>query len=146
MPFSQQALQNMSASLKSLYGKGQAFLSPSASDVNLPNGFATAPKGGLFPVVDPAVDGPDCDHDCESCTIRFPAKFSINETDELYGHINGWSTHVLVATGKNDWVRDVADEKGSVMEALDRGTVKPRNGVGQSRHQIHQRTRPAKSY
>lgn len=49
--------------------------------------------------------------------------------DELFGHVNGWATHLLVATGKTDWVRDVADEKGSVMEAVDRGGVEPSNGV-----------------
>ena len=36
---------------------------------------------------------------------------------------------MLVATGKTDWVRDVADEKGSVMEAVERGGVEPSNGV-----------------
>lgn len=36
---------------------------------------------------------------------------------------------MLVATGKTDWVRDVADEEGSVMEAIERGGVLPGNGV-----------------
>jgi hypothetical protein len=53
----------------------------------------------------------------------------VDQEDELYGHVNGWSTHLLVATGKTDWVRDVADEEGSVMEAIDRGGVLPGNGV-----------------
>lgn len=42
--------------------------------------------------------------------------------------MKGWQTHLVVATGKTDWVRDVADEKGSIMEAVDRGSVKPSNG------------------
>jgi hypothetical protein len=83
----------------------------------------------LFPKVDPAVDGEDCDRDCASCTVHYPAKFDVNLTDKLYGHVNGWATHVLVATGKTDWVRDVADEKGSVMEAIEKGGVEPINGV-----------------
>lgn len=91
--------------------------------------FETAPKGKLFPQTDPVVDGEDCIHDCDSCTVRYPSKFSIDETDELYGHVNGWETHLIVATGKSDWVRDVADEKGSIMEAVDKGETKPMNGV-----------------
>ena len=36
---------------------------------------------------------------------------------------------MIIATGKTDWVRDVADEKGSVMEAVEKSGVKPANGV-----------------
>ncbi|CAN9369737.1 unnamed protein product [Alternaria alternata] len=82
----------------------------------------------LFPTTDPAVDGDDCLHDCASCSVKYPRKFEIDETEELYGHVKGWSTHLIVATGKTDWVRDVADEKGSIMEAVDRGDAKPSNG------------------
>jgi len=61
--------------------------------------------------------------------VKLPKGFKIDEEDELYGHVKGWATHVLVATGKTDWVRDVADEKGSVMEAIDKkADVKPSNG------------------
>ncbi|KAJ4393351.1 hypothetical protein N0V93_002559 [Gnomoniopsis smithogilvyi] len=81
----------------------------------------------LFPKVSPDVDGEDCLHDCASCSIHYPRNFKIEENDDLYGHVKGWATHVLVATGKSDWVRDVTDEKGSVMEALDRAE-KPVNG------------------
>lgn len=83
----------------------------------------------IFPKVDPAVDGDDCDHDCDSCHVSLPRNFKIDEDDQLYGHVKGWSTHILVATGKTDWVRDVADEKGSVMEAIEKkADVKPSNG------------------
>ncbi|KAK7446877.1 hypothetical protein CaCOL14_000178 [Colletotrichum acutatum] len=81
----------------------------------------------LFPKTDPAVDGEDCEHDCESCHVKYPKGFKIDEGDELYGMVKGWSTHALVATGKSDWVRDVADEKGSVMEAIGRAAA-PSNG------------------
>ncbi|KAF8432082.1 Sucrase/ferredoxin-like-domain-containing protein [Terfezia claveryi] len=59
-------------------------------------------KSTLFPVVDPAIDGEDCLHDCASCPVEYPRAFTkigINEDDELWG-------------------RDVEDEKGSVMMAL----------------------------
>ncbi|KAF1998320.1 hypothetical protein P154DRAFT_439441 [Amniculicola lignicola CBS 123094] len=120
----------MTATLKNLYYK----LSPTSSSVSVPTlarpgEFSKArTEDGLFPTTNPAVDGDDCLHDCATCTIKFPSKFTIDETEELFGHIKGWSTHLIVATGKTDWVRDVADEKGSIMEAVDRGDVKPSNG------------------
>jgi hypothetical protein len=83
----------------------------------------------LFPIVNPAVDGEECGKDCANCTIRYPSKFSIDEDGELYGRVKGWSAHLLVATGKSDRVRDVADETGSIMEALEKSSVKPKNGV-----------------
>lgn len=93
-------------------------------------GFTKANKTeDLFPSTDPTIDGDDCLHDCSSCSVKYPRKFDIDETEELYGHVKGWSTHLIVATGKTDWVRDVADEKGSIMEAVDRGAVQPSNGV-----------------
>ncbi|KAF2754775.1 hypothetical protein EJ05DRAFT_540840 [Pseudovirgaria hyperparasitica] len=91
--------------------------------------FTKAPtEDKLFEVTNEAVDGPECLQDCSTCTIKYPAKFSIDETEKLYGHVKGWSTHLIVGTGKSDWVRDVADEKGSVMEAVDKGDVKAVNG------------------
>ncbi|MCJ1416584.1 hypothetical protein MMC32_002922 [Xylographa parallela] len=123
----------MSSTFSSIVRRGTDFLTPNASSANLAasgngNGFAKAPKGALFPKVDPAVDGEDCEHDCESCTIHYPAKFSIDEEEKLYGMVKGWATHMLVATGKTDWVRDVEDEKGSVMEAVGKCKVPPANG------------------
>ncbi|KAF2025838.1 hypothetical protein EK21DRAFT_75463 [Setomelanomma holmii] len=82
----------------------------------------------LFPTTDPTVDGDDCLHDCASCSVKYPRKFEIDETEELYGHVKGWSTHLVVATGKTDWVRDVSDETGSIMEAVGKGSVQPSNG------------------
>ncbi|PTB77885.1 hypothetical protein M440DRAFT_26542, partial [Trichoderma longibrachiatum ATCC 18648] len=73
----------------------------------------------LFARTRPEADGDECLHDCESCAVKYPRGFKVDEEDVLYGHVKGWSTHVLVGTGKTDWVRDVADEKGSVMEAID---------------------------
>lgn len=94
----------------------------------------------LFPKVDPAVDGDDCDHDCTSCVVKWPKGFKVEEDDELYGHVKGWSTHILVATGKADWVRDVADEKGSLMEAIEKkADVKISNGVSVTKH-LHTET------
>jgi hypothetical protein len=85
----------------------------------------------LFTKTSPSVDGEDCLHDCESCSIKYPRKFEIDEDDQVYGNINGWSTHMIVATGKSDWVRDVADEPGSVMEAVAKAE-EPTNGVSLS--------------
>ncbi|KAF3481411.1 sucrase/ferredoxin domain-containing protein [Arthroderma uncinatum] len=91
--------------------------------------FTTASEDVLFPKVRPELDGDDCNRDCASCTIRYPAKFVVDLEDKVYGNVGGWATHVLIATGKTDWVRDVADEKGSVMEAVEKCGVKPSNGT-----------------
>lgn len=121
----------MTAALKNIYYR----LTPTSSSFSLPTqknpGEFTKARttDALFPTTDPAVDGDECLHDCASCTIKYPRKFTIDEDEELYGHVKGWSTHLIVATGKTDWVRDVADEKGSIMEAVDKGDVKPSNGV-----------------
>lgn len=119
--------------MQALLRKGTSFLTPISSTASIPRlsdgtAFVKAPEGTLFPQVDPAVDGEDCTHDCESCEVKYPSKFSIDEGDKLYGHVKGWATHLLVATGKSDWVRDVTDEKGSVMEAVGKAHA-PSNGV-----------------
>lgn len=121
----------MTATLKNFAYKLSSALSSSEVPTLKDNGeFSKARKTeDLFPITDPAVDGDDCLHDCATCTIKYPRKFDIDETEELYGHVKGWQTHLIVATGKTDWVRDVADEKGSIMEAVDKGDVKPSNGV-----------------
>jgi hypothetical protein len=84
--------------------------------------------GELFPKVDPDVDGEDCLKDCDNCPTHYPKGFKIEGSDNIYGGIKAWSTHVLVATGKADWVHNVADEKGSVMQAIEKAD-KPSNGV-----------------
>lgn len=97
---------------------------------NHPSSTTSSPTD-LFPKVDPTLDGEACLHDCASCPTTYPRTFKIDEHDALYGHVKGWATHVLVATGKTDWVRDVADEKGSLMEALDKklpADARPSNG------------------
>ncbi|KAL8968379.1 MAG: hypothetical protein Q9197_004921, partial [Variospora fuerteventurae] len=123
--------RKMTTALSTALKRGRAFLTPTNSSTAVPklrDGFAQAPEGSLFPKVDPSVDGEDCEHDCESCSIKYPAKFKIDEDEKLYGHVNGWATHMLVATGKTDWVRDVSDEKGSVMEAVRDCGIEPTNG------------------
>ena len=121
--------KKMASKVSTLLRRGKELLTPSASSDSLGNGFATAPEGKLFPCVDPAIDGEDCLQDCASCTIHLPAKWEIDEDEKLYGQVKGWGTHMLVATGKTDWVRDVEDEKGTVMEAMKDCGVKPSNGV-----------------
>lgn len=83
------------------------------------DGFLTA-KGidALFPRTQPEIDGEDCLHDCSSCSFNYPKKWSIDEEDKLYGGINGFARHLIVATGETDWVRSVEDVEGSVMEAV----------------------------
>ncbi|KAJ5380329.1 uncharacterized protein N7496_002757 [Penicillium cataractarum] len=122
----------------SLFGSSNVSLASSRTDTDTDfvGDNALAEKGfksisesdKLFRQTDPAVDGDECLHDCASCTVKYPAKFDVDQEDELYGQVKGWATHLLVATGKSDWVRDVADEVGSVMEAIEKGGIEPSNG------------------
>ncbi|KAH8666690.1 Sucrase/ferredoxin-like-domain-containing protein [Xylariales sp. PMI_506] len=114
--------QKMALGFRSLVDTARRFASLPGTPQNEKTPFAS-----LFSVTTPEVDGDDCSHDCESCHVSYPRGFKIDESDVLYGHVKGWSTHVLVATGKSDWVRDVEDEKGSVMQAFGRAD-KPSNG------------------
>ncbi|KAL2005798.1 hypothetical protein VTN00DRAFT_10291 [Thermoascus crustaceus] len=115
--------------MQAIFRRGASFLSGSSSKDKAADGFTTVSShDALFTKVDPAVDGEDCDRDCATCTVHYPARFDVDQTDKLYGRVDGWATHLLVATGKTDWVRDVADEKGSLMEAIGKGGITPNNG------------------
>ena len=119
-------LNKQKMSLQSVLQKGKAFLTPRNSSDSI-----NQIKSYIFPTVDPAIDGEDCDHDCGTCEVKLPKGWKIDTEEKLYGRINGWATHMLVATGKTDWVKDVADEKGSVMQAVRDCGVEPSNGVCQ---------------
>ncbi|KAI9884176.1 MAG: hypothetical protein M1823_004039 [Watsoniomyces obsoletus] len=97
---------------------------------NSSNTTTAATLETLFPRVTPTIDGPNCLEDCASCTISYPRSFKINSEDELYGNIKPWTSHVLIATGKSDWARDVTtEETGSVMMALGSNRdARPKNG------------------
>jgi hypothetical protein len=111
-----------SKAMQSLLERGRSFLTPTASSTNIKGtttGFRTAKKEqDLFPQTDPNTDGAECLQDCSACSVHYPAKFSIDEDDKLFGQVKGWDTHLIVGTGKTDWVRDVTDVPGSVMEAV----------------------------
>ncbi|EEH50428.2 uncharacterized protein PADG_06507 [Paracoccidioides brasiliensis Pb18] len=72
-------------------------------------------ESNIFPVVNPAIDGLDCNQDCADCTIKYSSRFKINTDRELYGSIKPFVKHVLVATGKADWAEKVENEQGSRM-------------------------------
>lgn len=109
--------------MKSLFQRAtSAFTSQSTS------GPTEQESTSLFCKVNPADDGEDCFNDCASCTIKYPAKFKIDTKEELYGKVDAWATHLLVATGKTDWVKDISDEDGSVMQAIAKNCPPPDNG------------------
>jgi len=119
--------QKMAVSFKSLLDSAKKLaLGDDADPGAAARRAATADT--LFPRTTAAADGPECEHDCDACTVHYPRGFKIEEDDVLYGHVKGFATHAIVATGKSDWVRDVEDEKGSVMQAVGRA-AKPSNGV-----------------
>ncbi|EER25557.1 hypothetical protein CPC735_066570 [Coccidioides posadasii C735 delta SOWgp] len=74
--------------------------------------------GYIFPTVDPESDGPDCTRDCADCTIKYPSRFMTEDQRRLYGKVKPFATHVLVATGKSDWVPKVENMQGTLMEAF----------------------------
>lgn len=117
--------------MQSLIARTKTFLTPTHSTHSLheSRGFQTEKSAAaLFAQTNPDIDGEDCLHDCASCTEVLPRKWSIDEEDKLYGHVKGWETHVVVATGKTDWVRDVIDEKGSLMQAIGKQGLERKNG------------------
>jgi hypothetical protein len=68
-------------------------------------GFQTARSDSqLFTPTTPKVDGEECLRDCEGCVSKFPAKFHIDESKHLYGNVKPFQRHLIVATGKSDWV------------------------------------------
>jgi hypothetical protein len=70
------------------------------------DGFKTARSDTqLFPKTTPEVDGEQCLRDCEGCVSKLPSKFHIDESKHLYGHLKPFQRHLIVATGKSDWVR-----------------------------------------
>ncbi|KAH8693919.1 putative sucrase/ferredoxin domain protein [Talaromyces proteolyticus] len=90
------------------------------------------PDKYIFPTVDPKEDGPDCLRDCADCTVHFPAKFHIETERKIYGKIKPFATHVLVATGKSDWVSKPDSEKGSLAHALSTASTNERLMVNTS--------------
>ena len=69
------------------------------------DGFTTASSDTtLFPPTTPKVDGEQCVRDCDGCVSKLPAKVLIDESKHLYGHLKPFQRHLLVATGRSDWV------------------------------------------
>ncbi|KAL6247612.1 hypothetical protein RBB50_005958 [Rhinocladiella similis] len=109
--------------------RGVKTLLGSGSSSHHSSGFTTArTETDLFPATQPDVDGEECLRDCDSCTTHYPKKFSVDESDKLYGHVKGWNTHLVVGTGQSDWVRDVTDIKHSVMHAVGKAGIERENG------------------
>ncbi|KAB8219590.1 Sucrase/ferredoxin-like-domain-containing protein [Aspergillus novoparasiticus] len=82
----------------------------------------------IFPTVDPKIDGEECRHDCADCTVKWPSKVKVDTTPPMYGCIKQFHAHVLVATGKTDWMEKVEQEKGSLMEAFKSDAGKSKHG------------------
>jgi hypothetical protein len=76
------------------------------------DGFTIASsETALFTPTTPEVDGDECLRDCEGCVSKLPAKFLIDESKNLYGQLKPFQRHLLVATGKSDWVRCLTSSK-----------------------------------
>ncbi|KAK2836829.1 hypothetical protein FQN49_006684, partial [Arthroderma sp. PD_2] len=111
--------------LSSIFSRAREAWSEPDKTSRVKSSPASSP-GFIFPPVDPEVDGEDCDRDCANCTIRYPSKFKIEEERKLYGMVKPVTNHVLVATGKSDWIPKVENEKGSLLEAFKRESSQPK--------------------
>lgn len=117
--------------LNTLKRIGTALLNTRQSSPSPDAATETTTKESLFPVVTKEEDGDDCDHDCDACP-GYPRSFEkvgIDTDDKLWGSIKKYSTHVIVATGETDWIRDVDQIDGSVMQKLSKLSGSVRNGV-----------------
>lgn len=129
----------MSKSLKSAFSRFNSKSPDPSRSTEHPTQFSKASIGKLFPKTDPSVDGKECLHDCETCTVKLPSRWKIKEGDKLYGEVKRWETHLIVATGKTDWVKHVEDEKGSIMEAVKENEGLVTNGVRIALHPFRPR-------
>ncbi|KAI5837454.1 Sucrase/ferredoxin-like-domain-containing protein [Morchella snyderi] len=119
-----------------LLRRGTSFFSATATKVDTTAGDAAGgvTKDTLFPLVTcehdkkDAAEAEECDHDCAACPQVAPDgtsgygrafdKIGVDHDEELWGGVKKYSRHVIVATGEMDWIRDVEEIPGSVMEAL----------------------------
>lgn len=131
--------------LVGLLRRGTSFFTNNVAGTVKAGAEGEVTKETLFPLVTCEHDdekADDCDHDCAACPSAGDGtsgygkafdKVGIDNDSELYGGVKKYSRHVIVATGETDWVRDVEDIKGSVMEALgktvNKGLVDDRDGV-----------------
>jgi (2Fe-2S) ferredoxin len=87
-------------------------------------------KETLFPLAPDA-----CNHDCSACPSTSESgygrqfdRIGVAHGGDLWGLVKAYSTHVIVATGKSDWIRDVEDIPGSLMQALRKRAKEAKNG------------------
>ncbi|KAH8149367.1 uncharacterized protein LAJ45_06446 [Morchella importuna] len=129
-----------------LLRRGTSFFSAAATKVDTSADAGKVTKDTLFPLVTCEHDKTDaaeeCDHDCAACPQVAPDgtsgygkafdKIGVDHDEELWGGVKKYSRHVIVATGETDWIRDVDEIRGSVMEALkervEKGAVEDRDG------------------
>lgn len=129
-----------------LLRRGTSFFSAAATKVDTSADAGKVTKDTLFPLVTcehDKTDADECDHDCAACPQVAPDgssgygkafdKIGVDHDGELWGGVKKYSRHVIVATGETDWIRDVDEIPGSVMEALKervkKGAVENRDGV-----------------
>lgn len=60
----------------------------------------------------------ECDLDCGSCDFDYPKSVSIDLSAQLWQSTKEYGMHIVVPTGKSDWVHDPTLESGTVVHAV----------------------------
>ncbi|KAF9008704.1 Sucrase/ferredoxin-like-domain-containing protein [Cyathus striatus] len=66
---------------------------------------------------DVPVSGADCRSCSDPCDLGhegYPARFNIDTSSHMLGSVKPYHRQIVISTGKSDWDRDIADEKGSL--------------------------------
>lgn len=75
---------------------------------------------------------PEACNACEACpSLEYPRSFQkigIDDTTPLWNGPSGWDVHMVVATGVTDWIRDVEEIDGSLMQSLSKVGDKEKGG------------------
>ncbi|ODV90148.1 hypothetical protein CANCADRAFT_12865, partial [Tortispora caseinolytica NRRL Y-17796] len=59
-----------------------------------------------------------CSITCEECEGKYPRLKGIDPISSLAGSAKSYDEHILIGTGKGDWIRNIDEEPGSIAHAI----------------------------
>ena len=124
---------------------GPAALTAAESSTSSPSGSSTPFQSGAESQIpsppksdsSPAIPFPISDlEDCLSCNlpctdeqqVSYPSYIvkSIDRELPLAGSVKPYGRHVLISTGRTDWIHSIDEEEGSVAQGIFKGLYEPR--------------------